>query len=119
MITICRKEDNVSYFIIPDDLILSYEDDVIKVTGPTGIFKTILGRDLYHVYHNVDVPEDWQGVKYKYTPESGWVFNRNWEAPFITAAKNTEFKVVQLIKYLNEKGLLTAEEVFSMLNEKE
>lgn len=117
MKTICRKEDNVSFFIIPEELQLGQDGNNIVVTGPNGISKSIYGYDLYYFYDNVEAPEDWIGNKYCYTPERGWYFNKHWEAPYITAAKNTEFKVIQLIKYLNEKGLLTTEEVFSMLSE--
>lgn len=73
---------DVCTFIFLDEEQLDFQENkvVIKNLDNEVILELMeLKRSDYNYYENVtDLPSDWKGCKYKYTPDTGWVLNNDW-----------------------------------------
>ena len=81
MKTIVKTADNVSRFIVEDDVVINSTSINISVGNPVKYTVWDLNKDNITIYTDItDVPDDYKGGKYCFNG-SAWTSNPSWSAP--------------------------------------
>lgn len=77
MQTLVRKDNNVSIYLFDDSETINLEPNCILVGDPLRLTIADRNENDTILYQSIDAPEDWEGWKYVYTKENGWILNTN------------------------------------------